>query len=126
MYEERRRSLDDPRGFLVELLYKEGMHLKQNKAFVNSESDTIVFFRNNKSDRSFIIYRNFLEKMIAFWEKNGYRTECDIEKIISVGRAAGILITNSELIDEEHFAAIYRVFCEAEIDRFFKCQKTDS
>ena len=126
MYEERRRSLDDPRGFLVELLYKEGMHLKQNKAFVNSESDTIVFFRNNKSDRSFNIYRNFLEKMIAFWEENGYRTECDVEKIISVGRAAGILFTNSELIDEEHFAAIYRVFCEAEIDRFFKCQKTDS
>lgn len=126
MYEGRRKTLDDPRGFLIDLLYKEGMHLKQNKAFINSESDTINFFGNNKSDRSFKLYKTFLERMISYWEENGYRIVCDAEKIMSIARAAGMLFTNSELIGEEHFAEIYRVFCEAETDRFFKCEKDNS
>ena len=126
MYEDRRKTLDDPRGFLIDLLYKEGMHLKQNKAFINSESDTISFFQNNRSDRSFNLYKDFLERMISFWEENGYRIECDTAKIMSVARAAGMLFINSGLIGEEHFADIYRVFCEAETDRFFKCEKDNS
>lgn len=126
MYEDRRKTVDDPRGFLIDLLYREGMHLKQNKAFVNSESDTISFFQNNRSDRSLKLYKAFLERMISFWEENGYRIECDAAKIMSVARAAGMLFINSGLIGEEHFAEIYRVFCEAETDRFFKCEKVDS
>lgn len=126
MYEDRRKTVDDPRGFLINLLYREGMHLKQNKAFVNSESDTISFFQNNRSDRSLKLYKAFLERMISFWEENGYRIECDAAKIMSVARAAGMLFINSGLIGEEHFAEIYRVFCEAETDRFFKCEKVDS
>lgn len=126
IYEEREKTLGDPRRFLIDLLYKEGMHLKQNKAFKNSESDTISFFQNNRSDRSFNLYKAFLERMISFWEENGYRIECDAEKIMSIARAAGILFINSELIGEEHFEEIYRVFCEAETDRFFKCEKKNS
>ncbi len=125
MYEKREATLEDPRGFIIDLLYREGMHLKQNKAFVNSESDTISFFENNKSDRSFKLYSDFLERMIAFWQENGYRIECEIQKIMSVARAAGMLFVNSELIGEEYFAQIYRVFCEAETDRFFICRKAD-
>lgn len=123
MYENRSKTLNDPRGFLIDLLYKEGMHLKQNKAFINSESDTISFFQNNRSDKSFKLYKAFFERMISFWEENGYRIECDTSKIMSIARAAGMLFINSELIGEEHFAEIYRVFCEAETDRFFKCEK---
>ena len=44
MYSKRKKTLDDPRGFVINLFYKEGMHLKENKAFVNSESDTVNFF----------------------------------------------------------------------------------
>ncbi|MCR4739913.1 MAG: TetR/AcrR family transcriptional regulator [Lachnospiraceae bacterium] len=124
MYENRDLTLNDPRGFMVDLLYREGMHLKQNKAFVNSESDTISFFRNNRSERSFDLYKGFLERMLSYWEENGYRIECDAEKIMSVARAAGMLFINSELIGEEYFAEIYRVFCESETDRFFKCSRT--
>ena len=126
IYKEREKTLDDPRRFLIDLLYKEGMHLKHNKAFKNSESDTISFFQNNRSERSFNLYKAFLERMISFWEENGYRIECDAEKIMSIARAAGMLFINSELIGEEHFGEIYRVFCEAETDRFFKCEKENS
>ena len=123
MYENRESTVTDPRGFIVNLIYNEGMHLKENKAFVNSESDTIRFFRDNKSEKSGDLYREFLKKMIGYWEENGYKIDCDIEKMLSVGSAAGMLFVNSELIGEEHFPEIYKVFCEAETDRFFKCKR---
>ena len=123
MYEQRSKTLDDPRGFIVGLIYNEGMHLKENKAFVNSESDTIRFFQDNRSDKSGDLYRTFLSGMISYWEENGYEIECDIDSMISVGSAAGMLFVNSDLIGEEYFPEIYKVFCESETDSFFKCKR---
>jgi len=124
MYKKRKKTLDDPKGFIAGLIYNEGMHLKQNKAFVNSESDTVQFFKNNKNKKSGDLYRSFLKKMIDYWEENGYKVECDIEKMLGVGRAAGMMFVNSEIIGEDQFPEIYKVFCEAETDKFFKCKKT--
>jgi AcrR family transcriptional regulator len=121
--DSKEKTLDDPRGFIVSLIYNEGMHLKENKAFVNSESDTVSFFAREGREKGRGIYRSFLNRLISFWEENGYRIECDREELLSVAGAAAILFTNSELIDEVHFKEIYRVFCEAETDRFFKCCK---
>jgi len=52
MYKKRKKTLDDPKGFIAGLIYNEGMHLKQNKAFINSESDTVKFFKNNKNKKA--------------------------------------------------------------------------
>lgn len=123
MYEAREKTLDDPRGFIAEMMYKEGMHLKENKAFVNSESDTVKFFTSHRSERSHELYKDFFDKMISYWEENGYKVSCEVEKLLSVGMAAGILFMNAELLNDEHFAEIYKTFCEAETDRFFKCSK---
>ena len=120
MLAEKEKTLADPRGFIVNLLYKEGMHLKQNKAFVNSESDTINYFSKNGKGKSRKIYKAFLKQLIAYWEENGYEIDCDIDMLLSVGSAAGILFINSELINEKHFKEIYKVFCESETDKFFK------
>ena len=81
MYENRESTVTDPRGFIINLIYNEGMHLKENKAFVNSESDTIRFFQENKTEKSGDLYREFLKKMIDYWEENGYKIDCDIEKM---------------------------------------------
>ena len=121
--ESKEKTLADPRGFIVSLFYNEGMHLKENKAFVNSESDTVSFFAREGREKGREIYRSFLNELITFWEENGYVIECDREKLLSVAGAAAILFTNSELLDEDHFKDIYRVFCEAETDRFFRCSK---
>ena len=121
--DSKEKTLDDPRGFIVSLIYNEGMHLKENKAFVNSESDTVSFFAREGREKGRDLYRSFLNELITFWEENGYLIECDREKLLSVAGAAAILFTNSELIDGDHFKDIYRVFCEAETDRFFRCSK---
>jgi len=122
----KEKTLQDPRGFIAGLLYEEGMHLKENKAFINSESDTLHFFMEGDRGKSRELYRDFLKKMFAYWEANGYGIECDVEKIISVGVAAGLLFINSELFEEDVFSELYKTFCEAETDRFFRCVKTDT
>ncbi len=123
MYSKRKKTLDDPRGFVINLFYKEGMHLKENKAFVNSESDTVNFFLRSGRNTSRELYKDFALKMFNYWEDNGYRIEYDLDALLNVGTAAGIIFSNAELIDKKHFSEIYKTFCEAEIDRFFKCKK---
>ena len=123
MLRHKEETLADPRGFIAGLLYKEGMHLKENKAFVNSESDTVHFFLEADQEKGRALYRSFLAELITYWEANGYKVDCDIENLISVGIAAGVLFTNAEVMDEKHFREIYKTFCEAETDRFFSCEK---
>ena len=126
MYENRAKTLADPRGFLVELFYKEGMHLKENKAFNNSDGATLSFWdriAKSGNDKIGEGYASFLSKMIAYWESEGYAVKCDEKGLISAGLAAGILFSNSHMMPGEYFEAIYRAFCEAEVDRFFSVRK---
>ena len=126
MLDKKKDTLKDPRGFLVELLYREGMHLKENKAFQNGESGTVEFWeRASKRGENGIhdTYLSFLEELLTYWKKKGLVIECDLNGLLNVGLAAGILFTNASTLDEAYFPPIYRAFCEAEIDRFFKVVK---
>ena len=123
MYQERDKTLEDPKDFIVQVFYKEGMHLKKNMAFKNSESDTISFWQNASRNGNNMIgetYLAFLKNMISYWEENGYRIECDAEGLLNAGAAAGLLFSNADMLDEKYFAEIYKVFCDAEVSRFFK------
>ncbi len=129
MYESRAKTLADPRGFLVELFYKEGMHLKENKAFNNSDGATLSFWdriAKSGNDKIGEVYASFLSKMIAYWQEEGYAVKCDEKGLISAGLAAGILFSNSHMMPGEYFEAIYRAFCEAEVDRFFSARGESS
>ncbi len=126
IYENREKTADDPRGFLIDLFYKEGMHLKENKAFNNDDGATLEFWnRISLRDEDVIgnTYITFLNRMIRFWREQGYDIECDERGLLSAGMAAGILFSNSHMISEDYFENIYRAFCEAQIDRFFKAVK---
>jgi len=127
MYDNRDKTKDDPQKFIVELLYNEGMHLKNNKAFDNTVSDTLSLWNvidHSDTDRIYRIYRSFLQDMISYWEQEGYRITCDIEGILQSGRAAGFLFMNASLMNEDYFPEIYMTFCEAEVNRFFKAEKS--
>ena len=127
MLDHKEETLADPEGFLVELFYREGMHLKENKAFQNGESGTIEFWtRASKEGENEIreTYRDFLEQLLEYWRSCGLQIECDIDGIMNVGMAAGVLFTNAGFMQEEYFAQIYRTFCEAEVERYFKVVRT--
>ena len=126
MLEKKEETLENPRDFLVELIYREGMHLKENKAFQNGESGTLEFWtRASKRGENEIhdIYLAFLEQLLDYWRKMGLVIECDLNGLLNVGLAAGMLFTNAKTLDEGYFPMIYKAFCEAGIDRFFKVVK---
>ena len=123
---EKEKTVNDPRMFIINLLFQNGMHLKENKAFDNAKSGTIEFFmryRNSSSDPSRLIYKDLLIEMIDYWESNGWEIYCDIDAILDVGTMSGILFSNAGMIDEENFEKIFKTFCESEVDRFFKSEK---
>ena len=126
MLDNREESLKDPAGYLSDLFYREGMHLKANMAFNNRISGTIEFFMKTKEldkGEGKEIYRRFLRQMIGYWEENGYRISCDIDGIVSAGIMAAILFTNADMVPEAYFSGIYRAYCDAQVSRFMKVER---
>ncbi|MCR5775166.1 MAG: TetR/AcrR family transcriptional regulator [Lachnospiraceae bacterium] len=126
MYENREKTVDDPGGFIADLFYKEGMHLKENRAFNNEDGALFSFWNRVSMFNEDVIgntYLNFLSKMIDYWEEAGYRIECDGQGLLNAGVAAGILFSNSSMISKDYFEEIYRAFCEAQVDRFFTAKR---
>lgn len=126
MLDNREESLKDPAGYLSDLFYREGMHLKENMAFNNRISGTIEFFMKTKEldeGEGKEIYRRFLRQMIGYWEENGYRISCDIDGIVSAGIMAAILFTNADMVPEAYFPGIYRAYCDAQVSRFMKVER---
>ncbi|MCR4928528.1 MAG: TetR/AcrR family transcriptional regulator [Lachnospiraceae bacterium] len=126
---EKEKTVDDPRMFIINLLFQNGMHLKENKAFDNAKSGTIEFFmryRNSSSDPSRLIYKDLLIEMIEYWELNGWEINCDIDAILDVGTMSGILFSNAGMIDDANFEKIFKTFCEAEVDRFFRSGRNNN
>lgn len=116
-------SLDDPVLFVSDIFIKEGLHLKNNKAFDNMISGTLDFFLDREGDihgRVSGLYRDFLRDLKKLWQENGMAVEMDEEGLLNLIRAAGILFSNASLMDEEYFENIYTSFCEAEVRIFLK------
>ncbi len=123
---DKESSLDDPIKFLSDILYLEGMHLKDHKAFSNGLSGSLKFFydEEKKMNRSLsIYYEKFLKNIALFWEKEGYKVEINIAGIMSVIRMAGVIFSNSSLVREEDFSSIYRAFCDCSLKPFLKVSR---
>lgn len=124
--ERKADSLKDPVGYIAEIFYREGMHLKENKAFDNMISGTLELFYNAAPEVSKRIsnhYKNAFETMIKFWKEHGYHVDADIDALMNMIRAASILFSNAPLIDDKYFKDIYKIFCESEIKAYLKVRK---
>lgn len=122
-------ALHDPVFFVTEILYESGMHLKENKAFNNVVSDSLKFFidgRENDKQHLLQKYGEFMEKLAGYLTKHGFIVEMDLEGILSVVSAATILFSNADMLKEDYFEKIYRVFVDGQISQFFKVEKANN
>lgn len=122
-------ALHDPVFFVTEILYESGMHLKENKAFNNVVSDSLKFFidgRENDKQHLLQKYGEFMEKLAGYLTKHGFIVEMDLEGILSVVSAATILFSNADMLKEDYFEKIYRVFVDSQISQFFKVEKANN
>lgn len=112
----------DPRQFLSSFLYQQGMHLRENKAFHNAESDSMHYllqYRLEKKESIFSNYHFFLQHLTDYWEKNGIHVTIDYDYLGGVLRTVIVMIVNADMIGEQ-FPAIYRSFCEEQIDHVIR------
>lgn len=122
-------ALHDPVFFVTEILHESGMHLKENKAFNNVVSDSLKFFidgRENDKQHLLQKYGEFMEKLAGYLTKHGFIVEMDLEGILSVVSAATILFSNADMLKEDYFEKIYRVFVDSQISQFFKVEKANN
>ncbi len=128
-YENRGDTLSDPICYIVKWVFDEGMHLKENKAFNNSISDSINFFTNCGIKGRMQIgngYMNYFRKLAEYWNENGFQTELDYDGLLNTITAAGILFSNADMIGEPYFAQIYFTFCDSSVRRFLIVRKRES
>ncbi|MCR4657708.1 MAG: TetR/AcrR family transcriptional regulator [Lachnospiraceae bacterium] len=121
MEKDKERSLEDPAAFLAEQMYSEGMRLTANKAFDNEISDTLGFYFSLDSETSGRIqrhYRVYLEKLIEYWQKNGFTVNADVDGLLAAVRMEGIMITNASYIDSAYMSKMYRAFCNCVVGEF--------
>lgn len=119
-------TLSDPVGYVIELFFQEGMHLKKNKAFDNMISSSMEFFSSNKneiSSRISKLYIEFFESLFAYWKVNGFCVKMDLNGLINLFFAAFILFSNASLLDNNYFETIYRTFCVSEVNAFLEVRK---
>ncbi len=120
---DKSKSLENPSMYLSTILFKEGMHLKNNKGFSNKISSSLDFFYDREktiNKKLSIHYRNFFNTMVEYWESEGYQVKADIDGLISTIVMAGIMFSNSSLIDSKHFALLYKSFCLSSVDVFLE------
>ena len=112
----------EPTQYLAGFLYNQGMALLQNKAFSNTESDSmnyIMQYRLEEKETIFSKYHSFLQELVTYWKKNGIEVEVDYPYLDGVLWTITVMIVNADIIGEQ-FPVIYKSFCEQQIQHIIK------
>ncbi len=124
--EERDRSLNDPAGYLTEMMYMQGMHLTANKAFDNSISGTLDYYQSmdkKVTGRIRKLYRDFLEDLIAYWTENGYKVQADVDGLLWSIRMESFMITNASFMDPDYMSGILKAYCSSVVDKYISVSR---
>lgn len=124
--ETRESSLNDPVGYLTEMMYMQGMHLTENKAFDNAISGTLDYYQSMDKEATGRIrkqYRDYLEDLIAYWKENGYEVRADVDGLLWSIRMESFMITNASLMDPDYMSGILRAYCSSVVDRYLSVSK---
>jgi AcrR family transcriptional regulator len=122
----RDRSLNDPAGYLSEMMYMQGMHLTTNKAFDNSISGTLDYYQSLDAEATLRIrklYRDYLEDLIAYWKKNGYKVRSDVDGLLWSIRMESFMITNASMMDPDYMSDILKSYCSSVVDRYLSVSR---
>lgn len=114
-------SLHDPIGFLSESIYRYSMDLlnKCREQPVYSQSFAILSRSNSLSEnRVGAIYKEFLNKLAAYWIEHNAVQNVDVQGLINVITACPVLLSNAEQFDPEYFDEIFKSFLQSTIRNY--------
>ncbi len=118
-------SLSDPAGYVIDMFYNEGIHLKENKAFNNTISSSMDFYIKYIYKTGNALggyYEDFFNTLQAFWEENGIHVEVDMKGLKSTILGEALLFMNSNVIDSDGttFNQILKNYLESNIREFIR------
>lgn len=114
-------SLTDPFLYLSDFFYKEGMHLKDNKAFNTMISDSMSFYFSCLSRHGGSIlgcYKKFFDTLETYWNAHGISINLNIDGLIALLHSSLILFMNASLIDDAFFKQIFRTTIDANLKNY--------
>lgn len=116
-------SLEDPIGFLSEIIYVNSMDLmkKGEEQPIYSQSFALLSRADlDAENRVGIVYKDFLEKLAVYWKEHGVVKEVDVQGLVNVFTGSFVLFANAVQFDREYFERIFKVFIQNEISEFIE------
>lgn len=116
-------SLENPVGFLTQIIYVNSMDLmkKGEEQPVYSQSFAILSRADLEAEnRVGVVYRDFIEKLAAYWKEHGVVKEVDVQGLVNVFTGSFVLFANAVQFDREYFEKIFRIFIENTVSEFIQ------
>ena len=67
-----------------------------------------------------VVYRDFIEKLAAYWKEHGVVKEVDVQGLVNVFTGSFVLFANAVQFDREYFEKIFRIFIENTVSEFIQ------
>lgn len=119
-------TLENPVGYIADIMFEQGMHLKDNKAFNEQKSGSWYFLLGRESGERMEIlrfYRDFMRKLFGYWEEHGYEVRYDMDGLINAISMATVIFSNADKVSRRYFSEIYRVYCNEIVAKFLQVSK---
>lgn len=116
-------SLKNPVGFLTQIIYVNSMDLmkKGEEQPVYSQSFAILSRADLEAEnRVGVVYRDFIEKLAAYWKEHGVVKEVNVQGLVNVFTGSFVLFANAVQFDREYFEKIFRIFIENTVSEFIQ------
>lgn len=116
-------SLKNPVGFLTQIIYVNSMDLmkKGEEQPVYSQNFAILSRADLEAEnRVGVVYRDFIEKLAAYWKEHGVVKEVDVQGLVNVFTGSFVLFANAVQFDREYFEKIFRIFIENTVSEFIQ------
>ena len=116
-------SLKNPVGFLTQIIYVNSMDLmkKGEEQPVYSQSFAILSRADLEAEnRVGVVYRDFIEKLAAYWKEHGVVKEVDVQGLVNVFTGSFVLFATAVQFDRVYFEKIFRIFIENTVSEFIQ------
>lgn len=116
-------SLENPAGFLIQVLYIYSMDLKEkiDTKPIYAESFQLFFSKNPiVSNKMEDIYSDFFHSLTGYWISHHVVQKVDVKGLINCFTGCVILFANAQKFDHEYFEVIFRTYLESTVHQFIE------
>ncbi|MCM1388368.1 MAG: TetR/AcrR family transcriptional regulator [Bacillus sp. (in: Bacteria)] len=117
------QTTDDPAAQMSKVLFDYLIDMKHKTDTREAYSEVfkmLVKQQEKLGARSITLFRGFMERVTACWEKQGIPVEVDIEGMCGVMAGAFVLFVHNEMIDRTYFDEIFKAFLDAGAKKYIK------